>query len=82
MKLEELSLPRPLPAHHPQILQPAECHDAGLVIDPRQPRRLAAAHPLRRIQEGPEDGQVAGDGKHLVKGSAKCSHSGSHGWLV
>jgi hypothetical protein len=25
---------------------------------------------------------VAGDGKHLVKRSAKCSRSGSHGWLV
>ena len=82
IKLEELSLPRPLPAHQPQLLQPAECHGAGLVIDPRQPRDLSAAYPLRHIQECPEDGQVAGDGKHLVKGSAKCSHSGSHGWLV
>ena len=82
IKLEELSLPRPLPAHQPQLLQPAECHGAGLVIDPRQPRRLSAAHPLRRIQESSEDGQVAGDGKHLVKRSAKCSRSGSHGWLV
>lgn len=82
MKLEELSLPRPLPAHQPQLLQPAECHGAGLVIDPRQPRRLAAAHPLRRIQESPEDGQVTRGGEHMVKGSAKRSRSGSHGWLV
>lgn len=82
MKLEQLSLPRPLPAHQPQFLQPAECHGTGLVIDPRKPRRLAAAHPLRRIQESSEDGQVARDGEYLVKGSAKCSCSGSHGWLV
>jgi hypothetical protein len=25
---------------------------------------------------------VARDGEHLVKRSAKCSRSGTHGWLV
>jgi hypothetical protein len=82
VQLEELRLPRPLPTYHPQLLQPAECHGAGLVIDPRQPRRLTAAHPLRRIQESPEDGQMAGGGEHLVKWSTKRSRSSSHGWLV
>ena len=56
--------------------------EAGVVVDPRQPSHLSAAHALRRIQECPENGQVAWDGEHLVKGSAKRSRSGSHGWLV